>query len=275
MKNSIDLAHTMDDIVFDGRNKSYGAYVLRQRADKHMMVATLVSILFFLLTVNTPKILALIKGNQLTAPEPNEIITVTLTPAPIVEPVRPTPPPAPKATPPLVRNQIQFVPPVVVNDTEDTPDECNVPTVEQLEHEVIGTETTEGTADGTDPSLITPEGSGGTGTIPVPESDEPFAFVEQMPSFPGGMDAMYAFINKHIKFPRIARENNISGTVVLQFVVSREGEILDARVIRKIGGGLDEEALRVVNLMPRWKPGMHNGREVPVTFTLPVKFEFM
>jgi protein TonB len=93
-----------------------------------------------------------------------------------------------------------------------------------------------------------------------------------MPTFPDGTEAMYKYIYEKIKYPAIARENGISGQVIVQFVVSKEGDIRNDKVVRGIGGGCNEEALRVVNGMPRWRPGKHNGRAVPVTFTLPIKF---
>lgn len=274
MKNQTHFAPSLDDIVFEGRNKSYGAFVLRQRADQHMTYAIMTAVLFFLLVVSSPRILSWVRGEGPSLPAIEKVITINLDPTPVVQPVKPTPPPASRATPPPMRNQIQFVPPVVVSENEETPEEANVPTTDELQNAVIGTETTEGPADGADPTLII-EASSGTEVVSQTEPDEPFTFVEQMPAFPGGTEAMYAFISRNMRYPAVARENNISGTVVLQFVISKEGEILQARVIRKIGGGCDEEALRVVNMMPRWKPGVHNGRNVPVTLTLPVKFVFM
>ena len=101
---------------------------------------------------------------------------------------------------------------------------------------------------------------------------EPFMYVEQMPTFPGGTEAMYSYIYQELEYPAEAKENGISGTVIIQFVVSKEGEIQKAKVVRGIGGGCNEEALRIVNSMPKWNPAMHNGRTVPVTFTLPIKF---
>lgn len=274
MKNQTHFAPSLDDIVFEGRNKSYGAFILRQRADQHMTYAIMTAVLFFLLVVSSPRILAWVRGESSSLPAIEKVITVNLDPTPVVQPVKPTPPPASRATPPPMRNQIQFVPPVVVSENEETPEEANVPTTDELQNAVIGTETTEGPADGADPTLII-EASSGAEVVSQTEPDEPFTFVEQMPAFPGGTEAMYAFISRNMRYPAVARENNISGTVVLQFVISKEGEILQARVIRKIGGGCDEEALRVVNMMPRWKPGVHNGRNVPVTLTLPVKFVFL
>jgi len=104
------------------------------------------------------------------------------------------------------------------------------------------------------------------------QTDEPFTYVEHMPTFPEGQQAMYKFIYERIKYPATARENGISGVVVIQFVVSKEGDIQNAKVLRGIGGGCNEEALRVINEMPRWNPGQHDGRNVSVTFTLPIKF---
>lgn len=101
---------------------------------------------------------------------------------------------------------------------------------------------------------------------------EPFMYVEQMPSFPGGQEAMYMYIYQELEYPAEAKENGISGQVIIQFVVSKEGEIQKAKVVRGIGGGCNEEALRIVNSMPKWNPAMHNGRTVAVTFTLPIKF---
>ncbi|MGB3079614.1 MAG: TonB family protein [Saprospiraceae bacterium] len=101
---------------------------------------------------------------------------------------------------------------------------------------------------------------------------EVFTYVEEMPSFPDGTQAMYNYICQNIKYPDKAREDEISGQVIVQFVVSKEGDIQNAKVIRGIGGGCDEEALRVVNSMPRWTPGKHLGMFVPVSFTLPIKF---
>jgi protein TonB len=102
--------------------------------------------------------------------------------------------------------------------------------------------------------------------------EKPFAYVEQMPSFPDGTEAMYRYIYNTLNYPTAARANGISGQVIIQFIISAEGEIQEANVVRGIGSGCDEEALRVVNSMPTWNPGKHNGRKVPVRFTLPIKF---
>lgn len=104
---------------------------------------------------------------------------------------------------------------------------------------------------------------------------QPFRIVEEMPSFPGGEAAMFKFLNEHTKYPKMAIEANIKGTVHVEFVVATTGVITDVRLIRGIGGGCDEEALRVIRNMPRWNPGKQRGMAVPVRMTIPVQFKLL
>ena len=113
-------------------------------------------------------------------------------------------------------------------------------------------------------------------TIPIifqKPVEEPLTFVEEMPEFPGGMDAMMRFLWGNIRYPKTALELGIRGKIVLQYVIDINGEIRNVKVIRSLGGGCDEEAIRVVKLMPKWKPGRQNGKIVPVYFTLPIFFQ--
>ncbi|MBX2980064.1 MAG: TonB family protein [Flavobacteriales bacterium] len=111
----------------------------------------------------------------------------------------------------------------------------------------------------------------------IPEPDkkgdgEVFTMVEVMPEYPGGQEALYRYLGSNIKYPEEALDAGISGTVYVTFVVNKEGEITDAKVLRGIGGGCDEEALRVVRAMPRWKPGIQRGKPVLVQYNLPIKY---
>lgn len=104
---------------------------------------------------------------------------------------------------------------------------------------------------------------------------EPIKYTEKMPEFPGGTGEMYKFIYSNLKYPDDAKKWKVSGQVITQFVVDKEGYLTDIHTVRGLGFGLDEEAMRVIELMNaanRWTPGLHNGRAVPVTFTLPIKF---
>lgn len=101
---------------------------------------------------------------------------------------------------------------------------------------------------------------------------EIFQIVESMPDFPGGDAARMTFLRDNIKYPQIARESGIQGTVYVTFVVERDGRVTDIRVLRGIGGGCDEEAVRVIKAMPRWKAGQQRGKPVRVQFNMPIKF---
>lgn len=103
--------------------------------------------------------------------------------------------------------------------------------------------------------------------------DEIYTEVEVMPNFPGGQARMLSFIGKKVRYPAIAKENNIQGKVYVQFVINKDGSISDAQVLRGIGGGCDEEALRAVNAMPNWIPGEQRGKPVRTRFVLPVNFQ--
>lgn len=101
---------------------------------------------------------------------------------------------------------------------------------------------------------------------------EIFTVVEESPSFPGGDVARIQFLQQNIVYPQMARESGIQGTVYVTFVVERNGAVTDVRVLRGIGGGCDEEAVRVIKAMPKWNPGKQRGKPVRVQFNMPIKF---
>jgi protein TonB len=183
---------------------------------------------------------------------------VTLAEPPPID--KSTPPPPPVIPPPPVQQTIKFTPPKVVKDEEvqEPP-----PTQEEVKDVQVSTETHEGekVVD------LPPEN-------PVVSEDEGkiFTIVEEMPTFPGGEDKMIEYIAKNTKYPPVARENDIKGRVFVNFYIDKEGKVQGVKLIRGIGGGCDEEALRVVRSMPPWKPGKQNGRPVNVYYNLPVNF---
>ena len=105
-----------------------------------------------------------------------------------------------------------------------------------------------------------------------PEEQEIFDVVEKMPEFPGGNAALMSYLAKNIKYPTIAQENGTQGRVIVQFVVNKDGSIVDAKVARSVDPYLDKEALRVINSMPKWNPGMQRNKPVRVKYTVPVMF---
>ena len=104
------------------------------------------------------------------------------------------------------------------------------------------------------------------------EEQQIFTVVENDPEFPGGMEALYKYLRQNIKYPQLARDNNITGRVYVTFVVERDGSIANPRVLKDIGGGCGQEAIRVVKSMPKWTPGKQRGKAVRVQFNLPVSF---
>ena len=111
---------------------------------------------------------------------------------------------------------------------------------------------------------------------PVEEEEEEVVFVvvEKMPEFPGGQQALFKYLSENVKYPVIAQENGIQGRVICQFVVNRDGSIVDVEVVRSGGDpSLDKEAIRVIKSMPKWKPGKQRGKPVRVKYTVPVNFK--
>ena len=111
--------------------------------------------------------------------------------------------------------------------------------------------------------------------VQVEEEDEEVVFmiVETMPEFPGGQQALFKYLSENVKYPAIAQENGIQGRVICQFVVNKDGAIVDVEVVRSGGdASLDKEAMRVIKSMPKWKPGMQRGKAVRVKYTVPVNF---
>ena len=105
------------------------------------------------------------------------------------------------------------------------------------------------------------------------EEQQIFQVVEEMPEFPGGMAECLKFLAKNIKYPTIAQENGVQGRVIVQFVVNQDGSIVDSVVVRSVDPYLDKEALRVIQMMPKWKPGKQRGKAVRVKYTVPVTFK--
>lgn len=103
--------------------------------------------------------------------------------------------------------------------------------------------------------------------------EEVFLVVEEDPEFPGGLDALSKFIADNIKYPQLAKENNITGKVFVSFVVEKDGRVGQVKILRDIGGGCGNEAVRVVKMMPKWKPGKQRGKAVRTQFNLPVNFD--
>jgi|APAra7269096979_1048534.scaffolds.fasta_scaffold18296_2 periplasmic protein TonB len=262
------------DILFEGRNKDYGAYELRRKYEKRVRNALIGTGAVCLLAIGGYVTSNIIKGIEARNPKKPVIEQIKMEDIKLPDdPKTPPPPPPPPAPPPPVKPSVQFTPPVIKKDAEVPPEE-EPPKVEEIKDKAVSTKTMEGDPNGIDPGLL--EDSKGSGVVeapPPPPKEEIFTFVEQPPTFPGGEEALAKYLSKNIRYPRVAQENGISGTVFVQFVVDSEGTIKDVKTVGAAkGGGLEEEAVRVVKTMPKWKPGKQNGRQVSVQFNLPIRF---
>lgn len=259
---------TLDDIVFEGRNKSYGAYLLRKVYNDHVLRALAISALVFSLALATPVIVKYLSPAEEEDVLDQTVVDLKQIEPPPIDPNTPPPPPPPPAPPPPKVSTVRFVPPEPVPDEEVV--EPDPPKQEQLKEVAISTETVVGDPNA-DPDIVIEEAAptilgdgGGEETI--------FQVVEQMPQFEGGMAALGKYLQRNLKYPAQARNANVQGTVFVGFVVGNDGKIRDVSVLKGIGYGCDEEAKRVVSAMPPWKPGKQSGRAVAVRYSLPIKF---
>ncbi|WP_276091192.1 energy transducer TonB [Pedobacter sp. JY14-1] len=255
------------DVVFANKNKSYGAYELRQRSDANTTKSLLIASTVFVLAFLSPKIAELVKPAPPVEKEEKQV-EVIVQPPPPVNPE--TPPPPPPQPPPPKQDQVKFPPPIVKPD-ELVRDEEPV-TIEDLKKADPGQKTIAGDPDA-DIVIATAAGDGPKQAAVVEDTKVyDFVSLESQPTFPGGMDKFYAYVQRAVKYPAMAQENNIQGKVFLSFVVEKDGSLTDIKVERKLGGGTDEEAIRVLKASPRWIPGIQNGKKVRVKYNIPISF---
>ncbi len=256
------------DVVFENKNQSYGAYRLRQNNGSTTTKATLIAGSIFILAFLTPNIISLIKGSM---PEEEIVrqVEVAIQPPPPVDPK--TPPPPPVEPPPPKVDQVKFPPPIVKPDVEVRDQEP--PQIEDLKKADPGQKTIAGDPDA-DIVITAPVGEGPKQAAVVEDNQVyDFVSIETPPSFPGGIAKFYAYVGKNVKYPPMAAENNIQGKVFLSFVVEKNGELTDIQLAgKKLGGGTDEEAIRVLKASPKWTPGIQNGKPVRVKYNIPISF---
>ncbi len=249
------------EIVFDGRNKSYGAYDLRKSITKNTVKAFIIGTLVFGIAVSIPNIMRLLPDSSANDDALNVKITTVKLP-PKEKPKENLPPPPP---PPPKVDQVKFVKPVVAK-AEDVVEEIVV--IKEIKDKNIGKETIKG-----DPDAALTVEPVGTGTAAVVEEDNTVyntAGIEVKPDFPGGMDKFYAYIAKNYRTPE---EEGLKGKVYVTFVVEKDGSLTDIKVLRDIGYGTGKEAIRVLKSAPKWNPGEQNGKKVRCTFSLPIAIQ--
>lgn len=267
---------TLDDMVFEHRNREYGAYELRKKYQATLRKAALLGVGIVTIGIGSSFVyLKAHKNDRYKIVSVERKLTDLGVPEDAPPPeAKPTPPPPPP--PPVEQKQLAmtaFLPPVPV----ETPEiEDIMPPQNELTDVVIGTKNVEGTkTDGIafvePPPLLQDPDIEVTGITTTEEA--PFLSVEMMPEFEGGNRELYRWLSQNLNYPSAAARNNIQGKVFLNFIVEKDGSISHAKVLKGIGFGCDEEALRVVTKMPKWKAGRQNGNLVRVSFTLPINFQ--
>lgn len=252
-----------NEIVFAGRNHNYGAYVIRKNYNNMVLKAYFTTITAITGILAAPFIYSLYHKVEIAKPVTDlgyKLTEIILDEKKdIVEPQKQKPEEQQKSKPD--HNDAAFTD-MVVKDTATTR------SLTQDELNALNTGAKKDTTDGKEarnlPAVVDTSTGEGSNTI--------VGFADQMPEFPGGAGALIRYLSTHIKYPHGARENNIQGTVYINFVVDKNGAISNAEVQRGVGGGCDEEALKVISSMPAWSPGMQNHHPVNVRFMLPVKF---
>ena len=258
------------DIVFEGKNKAYGAYEMRQSSSKrHLIALLLVAVLAILIAV-LPTLVATVaeavrrQSDALT--EETRIVAVDPLEEEIkkMEELRTEPPPPP------LKPTMQFIAPEMA-DASEIDDDSRMINQEDLQKSKVQI------------SIANVEGENVEGAIDIADLGEInkiseddtqiYVGVEIQPQFPGGEVELMKYIKDNLRYPVVAIENNIEGRVTLRFVVNKKGEVSNVEILRGLDPACDKEAIRVVQSMPKWVPGKQNGVSVNVYYTLPISYK--
>ena len=273
MQNHSENLETLEEIVFQNRNKSYGAYSLRIDYQNVIKKSLLIGISIFGLAVLTPMLWAKVTSKEKVVVIAN-VMDVIEPPKEVVKPIEPVTPPPPKIEEVKVK-MIDFSNLEIVDTDEEIPPIPDQDLLNSTDAK-IGDKTQDGEVmeiPVEDPDALKATQPEMPVAVETEEKDKIFLSVEQNPEFAGGMNALLKFLQKNLRYPTPAVNANVMGKVYMQFVVGQDGNISKVDVLKGIGFGCDEEAQRVVKLMPKWSPGRQSGRAVAVKFTLPISFQ--
>lgn len=256
------------ELIFSGKNQEYGAYELRSGSSGRHIRALLFVAAGAILIMVLPAIIDSVVPQK----QKEQVLEVTTlsnlqmeTKVPEVNQIRNIEAPPP----PKLKSTIKFTPPVIKADKE-VKEEEEIKTQEELTTSKLSISVAD--VQGTDTEDAIDIADLKDNKEVIQEESTPYTAVEQMPQFPGGNEALLRFIGEHMRYPVIAAENGIQGTVAIRFVVSPTGEVTKVEVLRPLDPSCDREAIRVIKSLPVWVPGKQNGKAVPVYFTVPVRF---
>lgn len=255
---SLENHQRWDDIVFENRNKEYGAYQLRQGYGRNVFIGfgiTAIVVAFILLL---PVLSKLFGGDTVQEKvAPRKLVYTDLSAPPPID--KPKPPP-PQIQLPKLQKVIKFVPPKVVK--EEVVEE--IPTIQEIKQNEVASVAVDGATDVVFEEPVE--------EVVAEDPNEIFTVVEQQPEFEGGYEALTMYLRNNMRYPVMARKMGVEGTVHVSFLVNKTGSISEVKVLRGISAECDKEAIRVVEAMPSWKPGRQNGHNVYVRMVMPLKF---
>jgi len=257
------------DLVFKNRNKAYGAYQLRAESASITFRALLIVAPAFILLFAGPalyrKLHPEILERVVTLPETDPLLIDAVRPPMEAEP--------PKAEPVTEKRKTVKMPSVIKVVAQPAKDE-KPPLLDDLQDAVIGQIAQAGLSTGDPVTPVTASGTGGGAAVTDAPDNTVYdgSVIEKFPEFEGGMAAWSKFIQRNLRYPAQAQEDGTQGKVFVSFVVEKDGSVSNVAVIRGIGSGCDEEAVRVIKKSPRWKPGMQHNNPVRVRYNIPLSF---
>ncbi|WP_205508844.1 energy transducer TonB [Longitalea arenae] len=260
------------DIIFEGRNKDYGAYELRKTYNRRLITSLLIVGALCLLMFIGYLVSSLLE----TKTDTDKVVVQDVQLEEIKQEEKreePPPPPPPKPPEPPKVEMAKFTPPKIVKD-EEVKEEEKPPEVEKLEETKIGTMNQEGQKD--EGIVAPPVDDAGKGVVEAPKKDEEdwdktFTKVEIESEYPGGAAAWQRYLNRNLRYPQEAIDNEVQGAVVVQFIVDKEGNVSDVEAISG-PNELRGEAVRVIKKSGKWTPAVQNGRQVKSYKKQPIVF---
>ena len=271
--SKIDLIdNSWVDLVFEGKNHSYGAYRLRKNTGKRNLasiIIVLVAIVVIMAAVWAKIAIENAMPKKVAITTDVELSQLAKKKEAKVERKEPVKIEVEQKVVEKVKSSVKFTAPVIKKD-EDVAPEDELKSQDDLAKTAvaIGSFDVKGNDEAAGEVLKAKE----VIAQEKPVEEKVFDVVEQMPQFPGGDAALFEYLSTHIKYPTIAEENGVQGRVIVTFVVERDGSITDVKVVKSVDPSLDKEASRVVAGMPKWIPGKQNGSAVRVKYTVPVTF---
>ena len=257
MERDLNRIPSFDDIVFENRNKEYGAYKLRKKYNRNVIISLITGLVLMSIAIITPYLNAKAAENKAKRSERQVEIKMENLDQPTETVAPPLPPPPP---PQDVVQQARYIPPVVVDSVK--PEETiQLMTADQAQVEVQNEEVVE------EVQVVAEEVQEDV------DEAEPFYVVEEMPMFPGGDAAIQKYIGDNVIYPEVAKENNIQGRVIVKFCVTPTGGVDQVSVLKGVDPELDVEVVRVVKTLPKFKPEKQGGKPVPVWYTIPINFQ--